>query len=155
MYDVNKLTTPDQCEIVMVRARNQGLENIYRDVLRRYCELVGKEMDKPDDPIVRELWEGIAAYEAHLFEKHGGKKIKASRTRQKLKNKGVHQSLIEWTKASKETEGFAALVELGMPELTGEYIVAKYADRFPAEVVKTAMDRLDQHNIDRPLRPEQ
>jgi len=155
MYDVNKLTTPAQCEIVMIRARDQGLEDIYRAVLRRYCELVGREMDDPEDPIVSEMWEGIAAYEAHLFEKHGGKRIKASRTRQKIDNKGVHQSLIEWTCAPKETEGFVALVEMGMPELTGEYIVAKYADRFPAEVVKTAMDRLGRHKIDRPLRPEQ
>lgn len=47
------------------------------------------------------------------------------RTRQKIANKGVHQSLIEWTMGKIETNGFTLLVEAGMPEFTGQYIVTK------------------------------
>jgi hypothetical protein len=39
------------------------------------------------------------------------------------------------------------LVEAGLPEFTGEYLVTKYADRFPADVVALARSRLLKHNI--------
>ncbi len=118
------------------------MTDIYRQVLKRFCEIEGAPHDNPDDPIVREMWEGIAAYENYLFEKHNGKNVKAAYTRRKIKNKGVLQSLIEWTDMDKETEGFQALVKIGLPELTGEYIVAKYASRFPDIIVEKAHRRL-------------
>jgi hypothetical protein len=46
-----------------------------------------------------------------------------------------------------ETNGFILLVEAGLPEFTGEYLVTKYAGRFPEDVVKLARDRLSKHQI--------
>jgi hypothetical protein len=146
-YDVKKLTTAEQCQTVMKRAKDDGLTEIYSAVLKRYCEISGAPHDNPDDPIVREMWEGIAAYENYLFEKHGGKNIKAAYTRRKINSKGVLQSLIEWTDSDKETEGFQALIKVGLPELTGEYIVAKYASRFPDLIVSKAIRRLEKYSI--------
>jgi hypothetical protein len=76
----------------------------------------------------------LAAYEQLLTEKNG-RNTAASRTRQKINNKGVVQSLIEWTLAKSETDGFKALLANGLPEYTGEYLVVKYANRFPEDVV--------------------
>ena len=117
-----------------------------RRALRRLSELYGSENDDPSDPIVRTFFEGLAFYEQILFEKHG-KNVKAGRTRQKIKNKGVYQSLIDWSRAKGESDGFKACVAAGRPELTGEYIVVQYAHRFPEDVVDGARERLTLHDI--------
>jgi hypothetical protein len=99
---------------------------------------------------VRDFHETLAAYEQLLTEKNGSN-TPAARTRQKIANKGVHQSLVEWTRGKTETNGFVLLVEKGLPEYTGEYLVVKYRDRFPEDVVELAKDRLSKHNIPIPI----
>jgi hypothetical protein len=146
MYDVRKLTTPDDCRTVMARAKQRGMQDVYAAVFKRYCALVGNASDDPTDPMVRDFYETLAAYEQLLTEKNGSTTV-ASRTRQKIANKGVHQSLVEWTRGKTETNGFALLVEAGLPEFTGEYLVTKYADRFPADVVTLARSRLLKYDI--------
>ena len=149
MYDVSKIKTAEGCRTVMQRARDRGLDDIYQLVFRRYCEIVGRENDDPADPLVRDFYETLAAYEQLLTEKNG-RNTPASRTRQKIANKGVYQSLVEWTRGKVETNGFKLLVEKGLPEYTGEYLVARYADRFPADVVELAHERLKVHDISLP-----
>jgi hypothetical protein len=146
MYDVATLKSVADCRIVMERARSRNLPDVYNAVFRRMCQLVGSENDDPNDPLVRDFFETLAAYEQLLTEKNG-KTQPAHRTRQKISNKGVHQSLIEWTRAKAETEGFKLLVKAGLPEFTGEYLVARYAERFPADVVALAHERLKANNI--------
>jgi hypothetical protein len=146
MYDVKNLKSVAQCRIVMQRAKEQGQTDFYNAAFRRMCAIMGSENDDPNDSLVRDFFETLAAYEQLLTEKNERNTI-ASRTRQKIANKGVHQSLIEWTRASTETEGFKLLVEAGMPEYTAEYLVVRYAARFPPDVVALAEERLTAHNI--------
>lgn len=146
MYDVVKLKTADECRVVMKRARAKGEDEIYRSVFRRYCAIVGKDAEDPTDPIIREFYETLAAYEQLLTERNG-RTTSASRTRQKINNKGVIQSLIEWTEAKKETEGFGLLLKAGLAQYTGEYLVVRYADRFPSHTVELAKARLSQHKV--------
>lgn len=133
----------------MRRAQEKALVEIYNAVFKRYCELNGAANDDPSDPLVADFYKTLAAYEQLLSEKNDRNTI-ASRTRQKLANKGVHQSLIEWTRGKSETNGFKLLVEKGLPEFTGEYLVSRYANRFPKDVVALARRRLGEHGIDPP-----
>jgi hypothetical protein len=146
VYDADKLKTPAECRTVMARAKTRGLDDVYRTVFRRYCALVGNANETPSDPLVKDFFETLGAYEQLLTEKNGSTTI-ASRTRQKIANKGVHQSLIDWTRGKVETNGFTLLVEAGLPEFTGEYLVTKYASRFPMDVVALAQERLSKHGI--------
>jgi hypothetical protein len=146
MYDINNLIDPNDCRRVMARAKSRGMRDLYSAAFRRYCQLVGNANDDPSDPLVRDFYETLAAYEQLLTERND-KNTRASRTRQKIANKGVHQSLIEWTRGKVETNGFNLLVEAGLPEYTGEYLVTKYADRFPDDVVALARDRLAKHGV--------
>jgi hypothetical protein len=146
MYDVTKLKSLADCRTVMQRARQRNLPDVYEAVFRRMCQLVGSDNDDPDDPLVKDFYETLAAYEQLLTEKNH-RTTAASRTRQKIANKGVYQSLIEWTRGEAETNGFKLLVEAGLPEYTGEYLVARYADRFPKDIVALARDRLTTHKI--------
>ncbi|MBY0370534.1 hypothetical protein K2X33_07605 [bacterium] len=150
---MSKLKTSDQCRVVMDRARSKGEHEIYRNVFRRYCEIAGKDADDPADPIIRDFHETLAAYEQLLTERNG-RTTSASRTRQKINNKGVIQSLVEWTAAKKETEGFGLLLKAGLAQYTGEYLVVRYADRFPPHIVELAKARLSQHKIALPLKTE-
>lgn len=52
--------------------------------------------------------------------------------------------------AKKETQGFQLLVDAGLPEFTGEYIVMRHRSRFPPDVVGKASARLRKHDIDIP-----
>ena len=40
------------------------------------------------------------------------------------------------------TDGFRLLVEKGLPELTAEFLVVKYATRFPEAAVDAARERM-------------
>src|SRR5258708_25255450 len=80
----------------MLRARQRNMPQVYKAVFRRMCQLAGSANDNPDDLLVRDFYETLAAYEQLLTEKNG-QTTWASRTRQKIANKGVYQSLIEWT----------------------------------------------------------
>jgi hypothetical protein len=149
-YDASKLKTPSECRIVMRRAQEKQLPDVYNAVFKRYCELTGAANDDPSDPLIADFYKTLAAYEQLLTEKNE-RNTTASRTRRKISNKGVHQSLIEWTRGKAETNGFKLLVNRGLPEFTGEYLVVRYADRFPEDVVSLAKDRLREHEIAIPV----
>ena len=98
MYDVDKLRTPEECRTVMQRARDRNMSDVYNAAFRRLCStLVGNANDDPSDPLVADFYKTLAAYEQLLTEKNN-RNTAASRTRQKIANKGIHQSLIEWTR---------------------------------------------------------
>jgi hypothetical protein len=149
MYDLQKLKTVADCRRVMKRAKERGQNDVYTLVFKRLCELVGHENDDGNDPLIGRFHETLAAYEQLLTEKNQ-KNTPAHRTRQKIANKGVHQSLIEWTQGKAETNGFKLLVDSGLPEHTAEYLVVEFANRFPSEVVELARGRLRSHGISIP-----
>jgi len=72
MYDVSKLRSPAECRTVLERARKQGLTDVYNAVFRRFCELAGKENEDPTDPLVRDFFETLAAYEQLLTDAMNG-----------------------------------------------------------------------------------
>jgi hypothetical protein len=146
MYDLEKLKTVKDCRCVMERAKRQGRLEIYSAVFKRQCELVGHQNDDPNDPLKRRFNETLAAYEQLLFEKNN-RSTPASRTRQKIANKGILQSLIEWVRGKVETNGFNLLLEKGIPEHTAEYVVVQFEPRFPPDVVELARSRLLSHGI--------
>ena len=149
MYDVQRLKTIDECQIVLARAKAAGKRDVYNVVFRRLCEIGGTEQDDPDDPLVRDFYEALAAYEQLLTEKHG-KRTLASYTRRSVNNKGVYQSVLEWAGEKQEKEGFVLLTDMGMPEYTAEYLVSPYAKRFPDDVVRRANGRLTSHGVTLP-----
>jgi len=149
MYDVGKLKTAEECRTVMQRAAQRNLPDVRTAVFKRLCELQGAANDDPADPMIRDFHETLAAYEQLLSEKNG-KPTRASRTRQKITNKGIHKSLAEWTKGKEETNGFKLLVDVGMPQYTGEHLVLRYASRFPEDIVALARDRLISNGIEVP-----
>ena len=146
--DPNKIaqkTDPAGLRSLMANARRLDREDVYWNAFRRLCELEGMDLS---DPLERDFYQILNVYEQLLTEKNG-RTTKASRTRQKMKNKGVMQCLIDWA-VGNPTEGFRLLVDKGQPELTAEYLVVKCKDRFDDDVVEAARARLLDHGATLP-----
>ncbi len=136
---IERLVDKQALRNLMDNAKRLERDDVYWLAFKQLCSLEGVAYD---DPLERDFYEMLNAYEQLLTEKNG-RTTKASRTRQKLKNKGVKQCLIDWALGA-PTDGFKLLVEKGLLELTAEYLVVKYAERFPEAVVKAARERLAQ-----------
>ncbi len=132
---------------LMANAKRLGNMEVFWKAFRRVCEIEGSKFE---DPLERDFYSTLAAYEEILSEKHG-RKVLASRTRQKLKNKGYIACLEDWARNAKRTEGFSTLVQTGHLELTGEYLVLKYPQHFSKKAVENAEMVLDWFRKD-PLR---
>jgi hypothetical protein len=125
----------------MSNARRLGREDVYWKAFGRLCALQGIS---ESDPLHRDFAQTLAAYEELLTQKNG-RRTSAARTRQKLANKGIEQSLEDWALATQPTAGFELLMSNGLEHLTGETLVVKYAERFSARAVNAARDRLTKY----------
>lgn len=141
---INEETDVQKLRAWMENAQNQGRDDVYRQAFRRLCELAGVNHE---DPMEKDFWGVIAAYEECLFEKHN-KAVKANRTRPGIEKKGFKQCLIDWAQDTGSTPGFDLLIERGMFELTGEFLVIKYKEQFDETVVASARRRLEEAGVD-------
>jgi hypothetical protein len=140
---IEDYTDPGSLRTIMANAKRLGQDEIWRRAFRRLCALDGLDQT---DPLHRDFYETLAAYEQLLTEKNG-RTTKASYTRRKLKNKGVMQCLEDWAISTAPTEGFGLLIENGLVELTGEYLVLRYPDRFSRQAVEAARARLSGFGV--------
>lgn len=139
---IAQLADRDALRNLMENARRLNRDDVYWQAFRRLCSLEGMQYD---DPLERDFYDVLNAYEELLTLKHG-RTTKAARTRQKLANKGVEQCLIDWA-LGPPTDGFKLLIDNGLPELTAEYLVVKYDKRFPRNAVESARKRLPDHGV--------
>ena len=140
---IAQLTDKEALRNLMNNAQRLERDDVYWQAFRRLCSLEGMNYD---DPLERDFYDVLNAYEELLTQKNG-RTTKATRTRQKLVNKGVEECLVDWA-LGEPTDGFRLLVEKGLPELTAEYLVVKYATRFPKVAVDAARKRLAQQEAE-------
>ncbi len=136
---IAQLADRDALRNLMENARRLDRDDVYWQAFRRLCSLEGMQYD---DPLDRDFYDVLNAYEELLTLKHG-RTTKAARTRQKLANKGVEQCLMDWA-LGPPTDGFKLLIDKGLLELTAEFLVVKYESRFPPPVVEAAQKRLSE-----------
>jgi hypothetical protein len=94
-----------------------------------------------DTELDQRFGEVIAAYETFLTERND-RTTRATRTWQKVRNKGVKQAIIEWVTSKQERQGFIDLVEAGYGDYTIEALVMAMPQEFDAGVVMAAHKRL-------------
>jgi hypothetical protein len=91
--DVTKINDANSLRTLMGNARRLGREDVYWKAFGRLCALQGISHS---DPLHREFAQTLAAYEELLITQKNARTTRASRTRQKIANKGVEQSLEDW-----------------------------------------------------------
>jgi len=136
--DVAKLRT------WIANARREKQNDIEEAAFRRLIEILPKEAP---GTVEHDFWRTIHAFE-HVLTQERGKTTRLARTRQKVARVGEIETLQDWAKATKSTDGFTMLLERNMPELTGEAIVLRHDDRFDAAVVSAARKRLEEAGVD-------
>jgi hypothetical protein len=124
-------------------AETKGRIDLRDAALKRAWSLEGLNHS---DPLHRDFYAMLNAYEHYLFEKHG-RNLKAQYTRRALANKGVIGTLNDWALASKPTDGFKRLVEANLAEFTGECVIIRHAARFEETIVAAAKKRLEQFGV--------
>jgi hypothetical protein len=128
----------DSLHNMMANAKKQNRTDVWREAFRRLCTLEGLDQQ---DPLHRDFYAMLRAYEELLTQKNG-RTTSASRTRQKLRNKGVIQCLEDWALGKTQTQGFELLTQNGLAELTGEFLVLKYPSSFTPQAIRAARERL-------------
>jgi hypothetical protein len=141
--DPTTMTNPKRIRILMNNAEERGETGLARLCLRRLFELGGSDYS---DPVEKRLWQAVSALEEQHRIKHGRAQA-AGHTRRKIKNKGAVVTLTDWALAKDVTPGFTALVESGMAEFTGEYIVLEFPDRFDEKAIAAAKARLQAFGV--------
>lgn len=136
--DLKKLSDETALRTFMGNAKRLKRDDLFWAAFERLCNVQARPHA---DPVVTDFWKAIAALEELLFIEHG-RRLKAMRTRKKVKEQGEEKCLIDWVLGKQETKGFRMLVEAGLSDLTGESIVVRHADRFPEHVVQAARVRL-------------
>lgn len=137
---VARLKTPDECLSFAknVEARHPDLARQARRravVLRAAAFGAGSAAE-------REAIEAVLAVEA-VMSQVNGKKTRASRTWQSIDRHGILQTVERVVSRSKETTGYAALIEMGMEDFTFEAVVLRHQELFNAETVEHARQRLE------------
>jgi hypothetical protein len=140
---VSRIETADDARNLMENAKNKNRMDVYQATFRRLGQIEGRDHS---DPVIAQFWAAISAVEETLRQKHG-KAVKANYTRRKVKKVGEIQCLIDWAFKSQETEGFRLLVDAGLGDQTGEYVLVKNSDRFPADAVAAAKKRLVENGV--------
>ena len=135
---ISSYTDPEHLRTLMQNAKRMGREDIWREAFDQLCSLEGATQTEPLD---RAFYSTLAAYEQLLTQKNR-RATRASRTRLKLKGKGVVACLEDWAKSKEAPESFELLVANGMVEMTGEQLVLTYPDKFSPEAVAGATARL-------------
>jgi len=141
---IHKVIVPAELKKIMVNAKRQGRDDVYWFAFKHLCKFHGQN---ETDPLHLDFYEVLTAYEELLTEKNG-RTTKANRTRQKLSRHSVEKCLEDWALSVAPTQGFLLLIAKGMHELTAEYFVLKYKNRFSQEVIASALKRLQDAELD-------
>jgi hypothetical protein len=142
MKSISEYIDPKELRQIMENAERIGRMDVYWQAFERLCLLEGLQFN---DPLDRDFHSMLAAYEELLTAKNR-RRTTASRTRAKLRNKGVLRCLEDWALSKTQTAGFELLMANGLDHLTGEGLVLKYKERFAPHVVDAAKKRIERYH---------
>jgi hypothetical protein len=145
-FDISNEWDPAKLKTLMANAKRLGDNETYIQAFRQLCRVQGRNYD---DPLDRDFHEVMAALEQALTDARG-KTTRLNRTRQKLQRVDVQTLINDLATSKTPSQGFLHLLEFGMGDMSAEYLVLKYSDRFPSTTVAAAKRRLEEFGISLP-----
>ena len=142
---IKKLKTPKECEIFSRNAVAQKRPELAAEAKQRAIEIRAAEYGATSDA-ERECLEAIYAYEEILFLKHG-RRVKASRTWQMIKRRGIIAAIEQAVDRSDGTAGFSALKEVGLENFAFEAVILRHSSLFSASAVDRSRDRMAHYGF--------
>ena len=139
-HRVLKIKTPLECEIFSKNATERGRPDLAQEARQRSVQLKAECYGATTDA-ERKCLEAVYAYEEVLSAKNG-KKTRASRTWQMIKNHGILPAVERAVNRAQETAGYTALLEMGLEDYAFEAVVVKYPELFTEEAVARCVERI-------------
>ena len=109
---IARLKTPEECWTLEKNARAKGREDLVVEARCRGIELRAEQYGAVSEA-ERDCLKAIYAYEEILNAKHG-KRVRASRTWQMIKRRGIIEAIEQAVDRPDGTAGFKALKEVGL-----------------------------------------
>lgn len=139
---IEKLRTPEDCERFAENAKERGRADLAQEA-RQKAVALRAESYGANTEVERECLEAVYAYEEILTEKNG-KKTRASRTWQMIRDHGILPAVERAVNRPHETMGYSALLEVGLEQYAFESVVVKYPNQFSKEAVERCRTRIRQ-----------
>jgi hypothetical protein len=140
---IEKLKTPEDCETFAKNVSERGRPDLALAARKRAVALRAAQYCAQSD-IERECIEAVYAYEEVLSQKNG-KKTKASRTWPMIKKHGIITAVERAVNREVETQGYTALVEMGLEDYAFEAVILRHPEAFSPEVVERSRLRVAAH----------
>ncbi len=139
---IKRIKTPEKCEIFARNALDKGRPDLAAEAKRRAVELRA-ELYGAKSKAENEALQAIYAYEEVLTKKNG-KKTKASRTWQMINRHGIIEAVERAVNRRAETQGYTALVEMGLEEFAFEAVILRHPELFSDEAVAKSKERMSE-----------
>lgn len=135
---VTRLKTRTEC-VLFAKNVEQARPDLATAARRHGIELLLNEQGLTD-PLLRDIWGAVYAYEEVLYLKHN-KHLKGGNTRRAIRHNGEvgGVAVIVGKPAS---EGFKLMQQAGLLDRTFEFVVLRHAERFDPRVVASAKQKL-------------
>lgn len=137
---IKKINSPEKCEIFAKNAIQKGRKDLADEALLRATELRAESYGAATQA-EKEALQAIFAYEETLRVKNG-KKTRATRTWQMIDRHGIIESVNRAVCRPTETQGYKALLSMGLGEFAFEAVILRYPEVFSAEAVRVSSERL-------------
>ena len=137
---IAQLKTPESCETFARNAEAKGRSDLALAARRHAVELRAAS-HSANTQAEKEALRAVYAYEEALAKK-SGKRTRASRTWQMIDRHGIIAAVERAVNRSTETQGYRALMEMGMKDFAFEAVVLRYPQLFSVETVARAKSRV-------------
>lgn len=139
---VQKIDTPEKCEIFARNCNERGREDLATEARQRAVQLKAESYGAKSEA-EREALEAIYAYEEVLTARNG-KKTRAGRTWQMINRHGIIAAIERAVNRPTETQGYTALVDMGLQDYAFEAVIIRHSDFFSAEALQISQERMNQ-----------
>jgi hypothetical protein len=137
---VNRLRTPDECEQFAKNALERGHPDLAKEAKVRAVQLRAEQYGATSEA-EREALQAVYAYEEVLSQKNG-RRTRASRTWQMISRHGILGAVERAVDREQETQGYVALVEMGLEDFAFEAVVLRHPELFGQAAIEKSTERL-------------
>jgi len=139
---VVRLKTPTECATFEKNVIERGRPDLALDARKRALELQAQAFGATTKA-EKECIEAVYAYERALTDKNG-KTTRASRTWPMIKRLGIIAAVDQIVTRTKETVGYATLLEMGLEDYAFEAVVLRYPYLFSKDAVEHSQSRVNE-----------
>ncbi len=139
---VRNLKTPEQCEIFARNASARNRPDLADEARIRAVQLRAETYGAETEAEIEAL-QAVYAYE-EVLTKNNGKRTRATKTWQIIKRHGIIEAVEREVIRDAETQGYTALVEMGLKEFAFEAVILRHPDLFSDAAIQTSKERLSE-----------